>query len=177
MPSLDDETPACHSAPDFPAESCLKVRRMTNPPSVSTSSAAATAAPLIYSLSIERYRGIEALKWQPAKGVNLILGGGDVGKTTILEAIARLLSPTNAMSVSDTDYYLKDTVQVWPVTGDVQWPPSEDVDQERYDAMNQAILSRCAKGLSLSRLTAALLLLHDRVARLLEGARSRKQAI
>ena len=29
------------------------------------------------------------------------------------------------------------TVQVWPVTGDVQWPPSEDVDQERYDAMNQ----------------------------------------
>ena len=82
---------------------------MTNPPpSVPTSSAAATAAPLIYSLSIERYRGIEALKWQPAKGVNVILGGGDVGKTTILEAIALLLTPTNAMSVSDTDYYLKD---------------------------------------------------------------------
>ena len=38
----------------------------------------------------------------------MVLGGGDVGKTTILEAISLLLSPTNAGTASDTDYYARD---------------------------------------------------------------------
>ena len=37
--------------------------------------------------------------------MNFILGGGDAGKTTILDAIALLLSPTNPNVVPDTDYY------------------------------------------------------------------------
>ena len=78
---------------------------MTNPPSVSPSSAptgAVPSAPAIYALTIKQFRGIDELSWQPAQGANVILGGGDVGKTTILEAIALLLSPTNAVNVSDT---------------------------------------------------------------------------
>jgi putative ATP-dependent endonuclease of the OLD family len=39
--------------------------------------------------------------------VIIILGGGDVGKTTILDAIGLLLSSTNATVVSDTDYNLR----------------------------------------------------------------------
>lgn len=70
--------------------------------------AAPHAAPTIRRLSIERFRGITALAWHPAPGVNVILGGGDVGKTTILEAIALLLSPTNAGTITDTDYYRRD---------------------------------------------------------------------
>lgn len=46
---------------------------------------------VIYALTIERFRGITCFKWKPAPGVNVILGGGDVGKTTILQAI--ILSP------------------------------------------------------------------------------------
>jgi putative ATP-dependent endonuclease of OLD family len=42
-------------------------------------------APIIYRLSIERFRCIKTFTWHPAKGVNVILGGGDVGKTTILD--------------------------------------------------------------------------------------------
>ena len=68
----------------------------------------AIAAPVILYLNIERFRGIKALPWYPAAGVNVILGGGDVGKTTILDAIAILLAPTNATAVSDTDYYRRD---------------------------------------------------------------------
>lgn len=49
------------------------------------------AAPLIRRLTIERFRGIEGLVWHPSPGLNVLLGGGDVGKTTILEAIALLL--------------------------------------------------------------------------------------
>jgi putative ATP-dependent endonuclease of the OLD family len=49
------------------------------------------SAPTIYHLTIERFRCIKTFSWHPAKGVNVILGGGDVGKTTILDAIALLL--------------------------------------------------------------------------------------
>src|SRR5436305_220862 len=63
------------------------------------------AAPAIYYLTIQRFRGIEALSLHPARGINIILGGGDVGKTTILDAIALLLSPTGSTALSDTDYY------------------------------------------------------------------------
>lgn len=56
-------------------------------------------------LDIRRYRGIETLAWHPGSGVNLILGGGDVGKSTILAAIELLLLPSNAVSLSDSDYY------------------------------------------------------------------------
>lgn len=49
------------------------------------------SAPAIFHLGIERFRGIKTLSWHPAKGVNVILGGGDVGKTTILDAIGLLI--------------------------------------------------------------------------------------
>lgn len=68
---------------------------------------AVTAAPRIRRLTVDRFRGIEKLCWYPFDGVNLILGGGDAGKTTILDAIALLLSPTNAASPADTDYHLR----------------------------------------------------------------------
>lgn len=64
--------------------------------------------PTIYKLTIERYRGIKYLSWRPARGVNLILGGGDVGKTTILDAVSLLLSPTNSATVLDSDYNFRD---------------------------------------------------------------------
>lgn len=66
------------------------------------------SVPTIYKLTIERYRGVKHLSWRPARGVNLILGGGDVGKTTILDAISLLLSSTNSTTVLDSDYNLRD---------------------------------------------------------------------
>lgn len=61
--------------------------------------------PLIRRLEIARFRGIETMAWLPAAGVNLILGGGDVGKSTLLDAITLLLYPTNGFVLSDTDYF------------------------------------------------------------------------
>ncbi len=62
-------------------------------------------APCIRRLTISRFRGIEAFTWRPAACLNVILGGGDVCKTTVLDAIALLLSPTNATVLSDADYW------------------------------------------------------------------------
>ena len=62
----------------------------------------------IYRIAIQYFRGIKDLLWHPAAGVNVILGGGDAGKTTILDAIGLLLSPTNATSLSESDYFRRD---------------------------------------------------------------------
>ena len=66
----------------------------------------------IYRLDIERFRRIRVLSWHPARGVNVILGGGDVGKTTILDAVALLPNPTNSTTLSDTDYYARNVEAV-----------------------------------------------------------------
>ncbi|MDH5822523.1 ATP-binding protein [Luteimonas sp. RD2P54] len=47
--------------------------------------------------------------------MNIVLGGGDVGKTTVLEALALLLSPTNATTVSESDYWQRDNTQEFQI--------------------------------------------------------------
>jgi putative ATP-dependent endonuclease of OLD family len=73
-----------------------------------TNTALTPTTPVIRALTIERFRGITSLRWTPSRGVNIILGGGDVGKTSILEAIALLLSPVNPTTLSDPDYHDRD---------------------------------------------------------------------
>lgn len=103
---------------------------MTNQP-VSTSPApAASGAPVIYALTIKQFRGIEAFTWSPGKGVNIILGGGDVGKTTILEAIALLLSPTNALNISDTDYYQRNVDAGFVIEAVFSLPPETGINEQ-----------------------------------------------
>jgi putative ATP-dependent endonuclease of OLD family len=88
------------------------------------------SAPAIYHLGIKRFRGIKELSWHPAKGVNIILGGGDVGKTTILDAVGLLLSPTYLTSVADTDYYKRDIDAGFVVEAVLSLPPASGIDQQ-----------------------------------------------
>ena len=55
-------------------------------------------------IHIERFRGIRELTWRPGPGLNVLLGGGNVGKTTILEAVGLLLNPITSYSLVDSDY-------------------------------------------------------------------------
>lgn len=93
-------------------------------------SAALASAPAIYRLSIERFRGIKSLVWQPARGVNLILGGGDVGKTTILDAIGLLLSPVNPANLADTDYHARDIAAGFAVEAVIALPSSSGISDQ-----------------------------------------------
>jgi len=88
------------------------------------------SVPFIYHLAIQRFRCIKTLSWHPDKGVNLILGGGDVGKTTILDAIGLLLSPTNPTTLSDTDYHSRNIEAGFAVEAIVSLPPESGINQQ-----------------------------------------------
>jgi len=88
------------------------------------------SATAIYHLAIERFRGIKTLSWHSQKGLNLILGGGDVGKTTILDAIALLLNPTNFVNLLDTDYYLRDVDAGFAIEAVLSLPSGSGIDAQ-----------------------------------------------
>ena len=93
-----------------------------------------TPAPLIRRLTIERFRGIKRLEWYPAPGVNIVLGGGDVGKTTILDAIALLLNPTNTMFLSDADYWRREVEKGFCIEAVMTLPETCGVSQQTKNA-------------------------------------------
>jgi putative ATP-dependent endonuclease of the OLD family len=90
-------------------------------------------APTIRRLIIRRFRGIENLTWLPDPGVNVILGGGDVGKSTILDAIALLLS-ANTPSISDVDFWRRDTQPGFEIEAVMRLPEGSGINRQSKQA-------------------------------------------
>ena len=88
------------------------------------------SAPTIYHLSIERFRSMKTLSWHPGKGLNVILGGGDIGKTTILDAIGLLLSPVNPATLSDTDYHARKVEEGFVIEAIVALPSESKINNQ-----------------------------------------------
>ena len=86
-----------------------------------------SSGPYIRRLTIQRFRGIGRLDWRPASGTNLILGAGDIGKTTILDAIALLLHPTNSTVLSDSDYFERDVAQGFEIEAVLSLPDDSGI--------------------------------------------------
>jgi putative ATP-dependent endonuclease of OLD family len=59
-------------------------------------------------IEIENFRGIRSFSWAPAPRVNCLVGPGDSGKTTILDAIELALAPRYQVSFDDSDFYGSD---------------------------------------------------------------------
>ncbi len=93
-----------------------------------------TPAPLIRRLTIERFRGIERLVWYPKPGVNVIVGGGDVGKTTVLDAIALLFHPTNTTVLSDADYWRREVENGFCIEAVISLPETCGISQQTKNA-------------------------------------------
>ena len=87
----------------------------------------------IYSLSIKHYRGIE--NFQQIFGTTncvLLIGRGDSGKTTLLNAISSVLSSSWNMPFNDYDFTNMDTsipIQIEVILTDV---PEDLLDINRY---------------------------------------------
>ncbi|MEJ7928253.1 AAA family ATPase [Sphingobium sp. AN641] len=97
----------------------------------STGAPQAAEAPTILRLKIDRFRGIETLTWLPDSHVNVILGGGDNGKSTILDAIGLLLSPTNSMVISDADYWKRAPEDEFIIEAVLRLPPTTGINEQK----------------------------------------------
>lgn len=65
----------------------------------------------IRQISIRNFRSIRKLDWSPTPGANCIVGPGDTGKTTILDAIDLCLGARRNVQFSDADFCALDITQ------------------------------------------------------------------
>lgn len=66
---------------------------------------------IIRQIEISRFRGIRHLVWQPRLGINCLIGPGDSGKSTILDAIDLTLGARRRVGFTDADFHGLDVDQ------------------------------------------------------------------
>ena len=79
------------------------------------------------------FRGIAYLSWAPREGINALIGPGDSGKSTVLEAIDIVLGARRA-TFTDTDFHclnVERPISIEVTVGDL---PRELLDLELYSA-------------------------------------------
>lgn len=59
--------------------------------------------------------------------MNVILGGGNAGKTTVLDAVALLLSPSTSVQVTDDDFWQRNTTAGFVIEGVFWFPDGSEV--------------------------------------------------
>jgi putative ATP-dependent endonuclease of OLD family len=62
----------------------------------------------IRAIRIDRFRGINQLVWFPRPGLNCLIGPGDSGKSSILDAVDLCLGARRNIEFSDADFYRMD---------------------------------------------------------------------
>lgn len=63
----------------------------------------------IRHVAIQNFRSIKSLQWYPTTGLNCLIGPGDSGKSTLLDAIDLALGSRRSYPFNDADFYLMDT--------------------------------------------------------------------
>ncbi|WP_295967349.1 AAA family ATPase [uncultured Bartonella sp.] len=62
----------------------------------------------IKKIEIQNFRGIKSLEWYPSNGINCLIGHGDSGKSTLLDAIDMCIGARRNISFYDTDFFKLD---------------------------------------------------------------------
>ncbi|MGE3424967.1 MAG: ATP-dependent endonuclease [Dehalococcoidia bacterium] len=83
-------------------------------------------------LKIERFRGILALDWQNIGDTAALVGPGDSGKSTILDAIERVLSPRWNVGFDDADFWNLDTSQPISIRATLTDLPPEFLKESKF---------------------------------------------
>jgi len=110
----------------------------------------------IRHIEIKNFRGISLLEWAPSDHMNCLIGAGDTGKTTILDAIDLTLAPRYQANFYDADFFKgkhEQPIQITITLGDL---PEEFKALSKYgeylrgwDAENQAIIDEPDEGCGL----------------------------
>lgn len=64
--------------------------------------------PMVRCLEIENFRSIKKLVWFPSPGLNCLIGAGDSGKSTILDALDLALGARRTYNFNDADFFQSD---------------------------------------------------------------------
>ncbi len=88
----------------------------------------------LVKLEIKNFRGIRQLKleFDHAKNIVCLIGRGDSGKSTVLEAIASVLSPSWNLTFHDTDFYNCDHINSFEIIAHLVDLPEKLMDVERF---------------------------------------------
>lgn len=62
-------------------------------------------------VEIQNFRSIKSLTWYPDGGINCLIGPGDSGKSTVLEAIDICLTARRTLAFSDADFHALDVAR------------------------------------------------------------------
>lgn len=76
----------------------------------------------IRKIEIKHFRGVQSFDWTPSAGVNCLIGPGDTGKSTLLDAIELCLGARRNLTFADTDFYKLDVetpIQISLTLGDL----------------------------------------------------------
>jgi len=63
---------------------------------------------LIRAISIKNFRCIQKLEWLPNPEINCLVGPGDTGKSSVIDAIDFCIGARRALQISDKDFYRMD---------------------------------------------------------------------
>ena len=77
---------------------------------------------VIRKVEISNFRGICSLTWCPAIGVNCLIGAGDSGKSSVLDAIDLCLGARRNIQISDADFHnldIEQPIQIAVTLGDL----------------------------------------------------------
>lgn len=92
----------------------------------------------ICKIEIQNFRSIRSLSWRPSSGLNCLIGPGDSGKTTILDAIDLCLGARRNVAFGDTDFFGLDITQPIRITITVGALPDPLKDLDTYGHFLQA---------------------------------------
>lgn len=70
----------------------------------------------IRKVEIENFRCLKSLSWMPMDGINCLIGPGDSGKSTILDAIDLCVGARRTAQFTDSDFYNLDVTQPISIT-------------------------------------------------------------
>ena len=67
--------------------------------------------PRIRKIEIENFRGIREFSWLPSAGINCLIGSGDSGKSSVLDAIDLCLGARRTVQLMDADFHNLDVTK------------------------------------------------------------------
>lgn len=87
---------------------------------------------VVRHIEIQNFRSIKQMSWNPKPGLNCLIGPGDSGKSTILDAIDVALGARRSFSFTDADFYQLDTTSPLTITITIGGLHDELKNFERY---------------------------------------------